>query len=401
MLKRISSNLVDESTPSNRSGYSPQNPPESGVSSSTDETPGSDLSHKQPLNNHQSLVEKVPTGIFQINPAGKLLFVNPFWVKLTGISFQKAQENGWLSIVHADDRARVRRDWNSSIWGEDEFACQCRLAEPDSPDKWVCIHIHPELDESGDLHSYIGTISEVLSDQDGRKEIVAEAVKTETQVKKFAHILSQDLQDPLRMIISYLQLLGKRADEKLSPIEDSYVNFAMEESKRMKAQIDGIQQYIQIKDSPLDIEILDIGRLVDEALSAYVLKINNLKAEIILDNLPTVRGNRELIRQVFDIILDNAIKFRDTSKQLKIRIGSQQGPHFTVFYIIDNGIGIVPKYEHQIFEIFNRLHAQEDYDGLGLGLFIAKTIIEKHQGQIWCESAPGEGSTFYFSLPGL
>ena len=399
MLKRISSNLVDESPSSNRSGYSPQNPPENGDSSGHDESPDGDLTQEKQADIYQRLTENAPVGMFQIDPAGQLLFANQYWVKITGVSFQKAHENGWLSVIHPDDKARVRNEWNSSIWSEDEFNCRCRLDDPDETDHWVCIHIHPETDDTGEILSYIGSLTEIRADQEIHSPIIEQAAKTEAQADKFAQTLSQDLQDPMRMIISYLQLLGKRADDRLSPIEYSYVNFALEESKRMKAQLEGIHDYVQIRESLLETEMLDIRQLVDEALSTHTRKINDLHAEIIKDELPSIPGNKALIRRVFDIILDNAIKFRDTTKPLKIRIGSQPGPHFTVYYIIDNGIGIVPRYEQQVFEIFSRLHAQEDYPGLGLGLFLAKAIIEKHQGQIWCESAPGEGSTFYFSLP--
>ena len=247
MLKRISSNLVDESTPSDRSGYSPQNPPENGVSSNIDETPDADLGHEKQLFAYQKMIDKAPTGIFQIDPAAKLIYVNKYWTKITGVSFQKAKEDGWLNIIHPQDRSRVRDEWNSSLWGEDEFNCRCRLNDPENQEKWICIHIHPEIDDMGEILSYIGTLTEINLAHDNHKHIISQAAKTEAQSDKFAFALSQDLQDPLRMIISYLQLLSKRADDKLSPIEYSYVNFAMEEGKRIKTQLDGIQDYVQIR----------------------------------------------------------------------------------------------------------------------------------------------------------
>jgi len=210
-------------------------------------------------------------------------------------------------------------------------------------------------------------------------------------------VASHDLQEPLRMVSSFTQLLERRYKDRLDADADDYIGFIVDGSHRMKNLIDDLLAFSRLKTEAKPFELVKLGASVNEVLSNLKPSIEEFDAEITRDALPSVIGDPSQIKQLFQNLISNAIKFHgDEIPKIHISIGELVSQW--QIGISDNGIGIDPKHQKKVFKIFNRLHTREEYDGTGIGLAICKRIVERHGGRIWVESEPGDGSTFYFTI---
>lgn len=243
----------------------------------------------------------------------------------------------------------------------------------------------------------------IANDITERKKIQAELdnkteelARSNTELEQFAYIASHDLQEPLRMVSSYLQLLEKRYKDKLDQDAKDFISFAVDGSNRMRSLIHGLLEYSRInRIKPF--EEIDLTLLLKDVLGNLKTSIEENKAIIKISDLPKIYGDPILINQLFQNLIQNAIKFRNT-KDPEIEISCKEEKDEYLFSIKDNGIGIQKEYMDKIFVIFKRLNSREKYPGTGMGLAICKKIVERHGGKIWVESEFGKGSTFYFTI---
>jgi PAS domain S-box-containing protein len=229
-----------------------------------------------------------------------------------------------------------------------------------------------------------------------------ELLRSNADLRQFAYVASHDLQEPLRMVIGYLQLLQKTHAESLDPQAKECVEVAINGARRMRLLVQDLLTYARIQ-RPIELpkENVPLKPVVDEALDNLARAIEESGCRITVDPLPEVKADPLQLLQVYQNLIANAIAYRKPGRSLEIRVGMRPSAngHWT-FYVQDNGIGINPEYFSKIFVIFQRLHSdREQYPGTGIGLSICKKIVERHRGKIWVESTPGEGSTFLFSLP--
>ena len=233
------------------------------------------------------------------------------------------------------------------------------------------------------------------------EKIIEELKRSNEELEHFAYVASHDLQEPLRTIASFTQLLEYRYKNKLDSDADEFMDYIVEAAKRMKDQIEGLLEYSRVATKGEDFKLVDLNEILDITLQNLYTLIKESKAKIIFDNLPSVWGDEGQLERVFQNIISNAIKFRKLEEPLIINVVyniSEDNKEY-VFSIKDNGIGIEEEYLDRIFTIFQRLHTRDVYDGTGIGLSIVKRIAERHGGRIWVESSFGKGSTFYFTLP--
>jgi light-regulated signal transduction histidine kinase (bacteriophytochrome) len=226
----------------------------------------------------------------------------------------------------------------------------------------------------------------------------SELAESNAELERFAYVASHDLQEPLRMVTSFLQLLEKRYKDKLDQKAHEYIEFAVDGAERMKQLILDLLEYSRVNTSANEQEEVDLNVIVKDLKLTYS---NTLKANggtIVSNDLPVIKGSKTQILQVFQNLIGNAIKYKSDEKPV-IDISWKDNNAFYEFAIADNGIGINPRFFNKIFILFQRLHNREQYSGTGIGLAICKKIIEKHGGKIWVESESGKGSTFYFTLP--
>jgi light-regulated signal transduction histidine kinase (bacteriophytochrome) len=235
------------------------------------------------------------------------------------------------------------------------------------------------------------------SNQDLQRR-AAELVEANTQLEQFAYVASHDLQEPLRMVTSYLQLIEKRYKDKLDADGEEFIGFAVDGAMRMKRMIDGLLAYSRVSTRSQPLEPINCEDLLAQTLSNLQVAIQERDALITHDPLPTVMADGTQMMAVFQNLVGNAIKFH-AGRQPHIHISAERRKDEWLFSVCDNGIGIAPEHSERIFAIFSRLHTQATYPGTGIGLAICKKVVERHGGRIWVESRPGEGSTFLFSIP--
>ena len=238
----------------------------------------------------------------------------------------------------------------------------------------------------------------ILRDITERKRTEEELRRSNAELEQFAYVASHDLQEPLRAVAGMVQLLGQRYQGKLDERADEYIGHAVEASTRMQKLINDLLDYSRVNRLDRAFENVAVERSLNTALANLQVVIQESQAQITHDPLPTLIADSGQLTQVLQNLIGNAIKFRGVGP-LHIHLGAKKIEQAWQFEVSDNGIGIEPKYYERIFLVFQRLHTRREYPGTGIGLALCKKIIERHHGQIWVESQPGLGSTFYFTIP--
>jgi PAS domain S-box-containing protein len=222
--------------------------------------------------------------------------------------------------------------------------------------------------------------------------------RSNAELEQFAYVASHDLQEPLRMVTGFMGLLQKRYGGRLGSEADEYISFAVEGARRMQGLINDLLAYSRVGTRPGTLQSTDLAVAAREALANLGAAIDEAGAEVRLGPLPEVEADRRQMTQLFQNLVGNAIKFRGDRTPI-VEIGAEHGPDEWRIFVRDNGIGIDPGHQEQIFVIFRRLHARDEFPGSGIGLAICKKIVERHGGRIWVDSESGAGATFWFALP--
>jgi len=222
-------------------------------------------------------------------------------------------------------------------------------------------------------------------------------------VEQFVCVASHDLQEPLRVIVSYLQLLERRSNDRLDQSGLEFLRHAMDEAARMTSLIEDLLRMFRTGAQTADFQPISAQLLLDAALLNLRAAVEESQAQVDADPLPMVVADGALLTQVFQNLIANGLKFRVPGSRPRIHITAKHSARHLdgdwVFSIRDHGIGVEPEYAERIFGLFERLHPVDEYPGSGVGLAISKRIIERHGGRIWVESQPGEGSVFRFTIP--
>jgi PAS domain S-box-containing protein len=227
----------------------------------------------------------------------------------------------------------------------------------------------------------------------------AELARSNIELQQFAYIASHDLQEPLRAISGFTELLVKRYHGKIDEKADTYIDFITEGTTRMQQMIQDLLTYSRVQTQVHEFVRIDSNTSLDLALSDLQVATKEHNAIITNDPLPSIFADQEQITKMFQNLIGNAIKFHKPGVVPKVHISAKQDKNNWIFSVSDNGIGINQQYADRIFKIFQRLHTRDEYPGTGIGLAICKRIAEQHGGTIWIESVPGSGSTFYFTIP--
>ena len=257
------------------------------------------------------------------------------------------------------------------------------------------------FDMNGDPEYFYSFITDISDRKEADKIIkttMNELKRSNQELERFAYVSSHDLQEPLRMVTLYSQLLERRYKDSLDDDADDFIGYIVENAKRMKYLIDDLLEYSRVTSQVKAFENVDLEKTLDIVLANLSVSIAENNVKVTHESLPTVFADENQMLQVFQNLITNAIKFHG-EKPPEINISAQKGDGEWTFAIKDNGIGIESNHQKQIFEVFKRLHTREEYPGTGIGLSIVQKIIKHHGGRIWVESEPGKGSTFYFTIP--
>jgi PAS domain S-box-containing protein len=267
---------------------------------------------------------------------------------------------------------------------------------------YVEVSTSPIKDEDGNVLQVVHSsrdITERRQAQEERERLLSDLERSNKDLEQFAYVASHDLQEPLRTVTAYVQLLQKKFQGQMDAKADRYIYFIVDGADRMRNLIDALLAYSRITRRGEALKTVDMNAAFSAAVSNLSASIREVNATVAKDDLPEVLGDETQLAQLLQNLIGNGMKYRKADVPPRIEVFSRREDNEYVFSVRDNGIGIESKYYEQVFQIFQRLHSHAEYPGTGIGLAICKRIVERHHGRIWVESVPGRGSTFFFTMP--
>ncbi len=343
--------------------------------------------------NLMAVLENTQDAIWSVDAERRLLTFNAAFAEVYEAALDVRPEIGMKSAVRFP--APVRETWLA--WYDRALSGE-RFTVEAAYDFWGSkrcyeISFNPILQPQG-----VGGVAGFARDITERKRVEEELRRSHEDLQQFAYVVSHDLQEPLRMIISFLELLKRNYDDLLDERGQEYIWYAVDGAIRMQAMIEGLLAYSRIDTQGNPFTSTDCNVILEHVLRNLMRVIQAKDVVVTYDPLPTINVDATQVEQVFQNLISNALKFCDVSPP-RVHISAERDDHLWRFAVRDNGIGIDPAQMDRLFKVFERLHTQEEYEGTGIGLAVCKKIVERHGGRIWVESQPGAGSTFYFTLP--
>ena len=344
----------------------------------------------------QSAFVYAPIGMAIVRFDGQFLRVNPAFCRMVGYSEAELLRMTWTDLVHTEDQALATRQKQAP-------AMQHEMRFLNKQGGVVHVQWNTSLvrDSTGNPQYQIGQLVDITESKKAEDKIrryAADLERSNGDLQHFAYIASHDLQEPLRMIRGFLELLARRYEGKLDETADEYIGFAVDGASRMQNLIRGLLVYSRVGTQGKDFAVVNAQTALNQALLNLRAAIEESGAAVENDPMPVVFADDTQLAQLFQNLIGNAIKFR-SEKTPKIHVGVVDKKEVWEFVVTDNGIGFDPEHADRIFQMFQRLHGPTKYSGTGIGLALCKRIVERHGGRIWVESAPNKGSAFHFTIP--
>lgn len=297
--------------------------------------------------------------------------------------------------IRAEDRAIVES-------GEARFEREETQVDADGRLQWLRTSKLPMRDRSGAIVGVMGLYEDVTHYRRAEQELAkraADLARSNRDLEQFADVASHDLQEPLRMVRSFVQMLADRYRGRLDDDADEFIGYAVDGAARMQDLIEDLLRYSRVGTGAALPIPTESSVALDTALENLRLRIEETGTLVTRGVLPRVKADPAQLVQLFQNLVSNAVKFRSEERPPVVHVSARRQPDGWEFSVADNGIGIKPEYFGRIFQVFTRLHARVSYPGTGIGLAICKRVVERHGGRVWVESVPREGSTFFFFLP--
>lgn len=305
------------------------------------------------------------------------------------------------TLIHEEDVAHFRKALDDTLRFTIPFETIFRIRYGRKKIKYISAKAQIRSDRNGRPVLLSGVCFDITNLKEGTENLISrlnqELLRSNKELESFAYVASHDLQEPLRMITSFTQLLELHYGNKLDSTAKEYIEYATAGAKRMYDLINSLLAYSRINKKEIDFKKVDIKNVIDTVSKNLALKIKEKQVKLTTESFPYVYGDQDQLVHLFQNLISNGIKFSRENPEIIVR--AKTSKLCTTFSISDNGIGIDRQYFDKIFQIFQRLHQREMYEGTGIGLAICKRIVERHGGRIWIESQPGKGSTFFFTLP--
>ncbi len=399
---------------------------------------------------YRSLVVATSQAVWITNANGEVVEDIPSWRALTGQSEEEVKGWGWLDAIHPEDRGRTLQAWTQALKEKAIYQIEHRLQVADGSYRFFVVRAVPILDANDEIQEWVGTDTDITEQQAALRDrnlaqlalqqaneeleikvqvrtaelqkLNEELNRSNQELEQFAYVASHDLQEPLRAVMGYTQLLENEYQDCLDESAQEYFAYIIDGAKRMQQLIQDLLVYSRVGTRAQEFALVDCNVALNLALSNLHIAIAQSQAIITHDPLPKLLADKTQMVQLFQNLISNAIKFcRQEPPQIHIgvlfrREGEAEeellNPHsckdvinsvFTphsewLIWVQDNGIGIKSQYLERIFEVFRRLHTRREFPGTGIGLAICKKIVERHGGRIWAESKPGVGTVFYLTL---
>jgi PAS domain S-box-containing protein len=330
-------------------------------------------------------------------------FISENVIDMLGYPSSRFQDREFFkSITHPGDWKLIddkTKEWHKN-GSEGVLNLMFRVRRADGRYIWVEDHmIKNKNNGSSHMSGVLIDITDHKNAEEKLKQLAEKLTQSNKELEQFAYVASHDLQEPLRMVASYIQLLQRRYKGKLSDEADEFINYAVDGVMRMKTLINDLLIYSRVNTKEAPLESVDLNKVLELTLTNLRTSIEDNNATVNVETLPTVNANSLHMNQLFQNLISNAIKFKKPDVNPVVNISARHLGNEWHFTVSDNGIGIDKEFSDKIFVIFQRLHNQSEYQGTGIGLAICKRIIEKLGGHIWVESEAGEGSSFNFTIP--
>jgi PAS domain S-box-containing protein len=339
------------------------------------------------------------------NKSNFLTKVNPAAIKILGYTEEELLSQPFYNFIHPDDHDKTLVQSRILQSGEPIFNFQNRYITKSGEIIWLNWTATPSF-RNGLTYSVAKDITASKKNEEDLiklnlelKNYTKELETSNAELEQFAYVASHDLQEPLRMVTSFLTQLKLKYEDALDDKAHTYIHFAVDGAKRMRKIILDILEYSKLGTEDEVHEDVDLNLIFEEIFNFHRNDIDRENAKITYSNLPVLKIGKLAVFQIFNNIISNALKYKNKNKLIVVEITAKERGNYWEFAIADNGIGIPKPYLEKIFVLFQRLHGKGEYSGTGVGLAIVKKLVQANGGKIWVESEINKGSTFYVQLP--
>ena len=354
------------------------------------------------------IVETSPIGITIVDADGTFSYGNERAEEVLGVSREQLNDRRYdapmFEVMNVDGSPipeRERPFTRVMETGDRIVGQEIRIRRSDGRDVWLSVNGAPLEDDSGAIDRAVFAFEDITHRKERERELeetVGKLRRSNEKLQRFAYITSHDLQEPLRMVSSFLQLLESRYRDELDEDAVEFIDYAVDGAEHMRDMINDLLEYSRIDTHGDPFEETDANDVLADVRTDLQFEIEETDAELTADDLPTVHADPNQFARLLRNLVSNAIKYRGEERP-RIHVSADRDGDRWRFAVADNGIGIDPDHSESVFEVFKRLHANHVYSGTGIGLAVCQKIVERHEGQIWVDSELGSGSTFYFTLP--
>ncbi|WP_017304794.1 PAS domain S-box protein [Spirulina subsalsa] len=335
--------------------------------------------------------------LVQVLPEEQFVYetINPCYEEQIGVTREEIIGKSPYEVYSLPIAQHLTQSYQACVEAGETLSYEETLAFPIGTRTWRTLLV-PIRNSQGQIHRILGSARDITEDIRQKEELA----RSNAELEQFAYVASHDLQAPLGIINSYAQLLQQLKGEQLDEQSNRYLERIVRGCERMQTMINDLLQYSRVQRKPKEFQACELGEIIQDAIANLELDISQSRASLRISELPTVQGDRSQLLQLLQNLLSNAIKYRGNHPP-EIQVSAQFLENHWQIAIQDNGIGIPPKHQARIFQIFQRLHTANEYPGSGIGLAICEKIVQRHGGKIWVKSQEKQGSTFYLTFPPL
>ncbi len=351
-------------------------------------------------------IEQSPVSIVITDPEGNLEYVNPKFCEVTGYTAEEALGQNPRILKSGDHSDAYYRELWETIRSGNTWVGEFHNKKKNGDLFWERSSISPIRNSCGQITHFVGVKEDITEAKRAQSviqrlnaELEQRVIERTSQLESFSYSVSHDLRAPLRAVNSFAQILKNEYESVLDVEGKRLLDTITSEACHMGKLIDDLLQFSRLGQKDLAMVSVNMDHLVKEVIESLTLEAGSRSIDWRVKRLPVIPGDHSLLRQVWQNLLNNALKYSRTRQEAVIEVGCSRKSDTWVFYVKDNGVGFDTRYSHQLFKVFQRLHSPAEFEGSGIGLANVQRIVQKHGGTVWAEARPGEGAVFYFSLP--
>jgi PAS domain S-box-containing protein len=329
---------------------------------------------------------------------GRFQRVNPAWRDVLGWEPDELTAAPFMDFVHPDDREATTKEMGRLSEGLKVLDFENRYRHRDGSYRWLHWVSAPVLEE-GKIYAAARDVTAERKMTEDLKVSLAKVGEVNRELESFSYSVSHDLRAPLRHITGFAALLERSAGDRLDDKDRRYLGTIVNAATRMGRLIDDLLAFSRTSRAAISRQPVDLAQVVDEARRDIEDETAGRDLDWVVEPLPPVSGDREMLKLAFVNLLSNAVKYSRPRERARIEVGAAKVNGSVTVFVRDNGVGFDPQYAHKLFGVFQRLHSADDFEGTGIGLATVRRIVSRHGGKVWAEGVPGRGATFYLSLP--